>query len=244
MNGLRKRAVEDSRRPKNEPPPGHSRPNFLGMSGFPKDRCVPTPAGINDWWSFKQSSARVPRIVRKPPLLLIVLMGLVLAVAPGTAICQTLTVKDSENPETLVNTGTTTALRLKVLAPDRPLLAGTNCEIRVELHNTGYRVEVIYMPALTLRPAFHPDKATAGVADEFGPPMLFGRQAAKDEGLNYVVLMGGDYYGRTYRWVPPASGAVKFHAVYSNTNAGPTRRLAAWRGELRAESPALRSLQK
>jgi hypothetical protein len=180
----------------------------------------------------------------KPPSTITLLLSLLFASALGTGMGQTLVVKDSENPQTLVNTEGKTALRLKVIAPDRPLLAGTNCDIRVELHNTGYRVEVIYMPALTMWPRFRPSKATPGVADEFGPPMVFGRQAAKDEALNYVVLMGGDYYGRTYHWTPPASGEVTFQAVYSNTNAGPARRLTAWRGKLQAASPALRSIQK
>jgi hypothetical protein len=161
----------------------------------------------------------------------------------ATALAQTLTVKDSENPETLVNTDTNTTLRLKVIVPDQPLVAGTNCEIRVEIHNTGFRVEVIYMPALTTRPAFHPDK-TSGVVDEFGPPMVFGRMSAKEETLNYVVLMGGDYYGRTYRWTPPASGVVTVHASYNNKHAGLSRKLPAWRGELRAESAPLRVVKK
>src|SRR4051794_18968398 len=116
-----------------------------------------------------------------------------------TALAQTLTVKDAENPEALVNTGTNTALRLRAVVPDQPLAARTNCDIRVELHNTGYRIEIIYMPALTMRPAFRSDK-TSGVPDEFGPPMIFGRPSAKNEALNYVVLMGGEYYGMIYRW--------------------------------------------
>ena len=171
------------------------------------------------------------------------LLTVVLAGLFATARAQTLTVKDAENPEALVNTGTNTTLRLKVIVPDQPLVVGTDSEVRVELHNTGYRIEVIYMPALTTRPAFHPDK-TSGVVDEFGPPMVFGRMSAKNESLNYIVLMGGDYYGRTYRWTPPASGTVTFHAAYQNKETGPGRRLPAWRGELRAESTVLRVAQK
>jgi hypothetical protein len=156
-----------------------------------------------------------------------------------TALAQTLRVKDTENPEALVNTDTNTMLRLKVIVPDQSLAARTNCDIRVELHNTGYRIELIYMPALTMRPEFRPDKS--GIVDEFG---MFGRASAKDEALNYVVLMGGDYYGRTYRWTPPTSGVVTFHASYQNKEAGPSRRLPAWRGELRTESASLRVVQK
>jgi hypothetical protein len=197
------------------------------------------PIGLNPY-----STSWLMRTMGKPSPVTVVLLSLFFAGALSQAACQTLAVEDSENPETLVNTEPKTSLRLKIIAPNQPLVAGTNCDIRVELHNTGYRVEVIYMPALTMWPAFRPSKNTLGVTDEFGPPMLFGRQAAKDEGLNYVVLMGGDYYGRTYYWAPPASGEVTFHAVYSNTNAGPTRQLPAWRGKLQADSAALTSIRK
>lgn len=160
-----------------------------------------------------------------------------------TALTQTLTVKDSENPKWLVNTDTNTALRLRVSVPNQPLLKGSSCDVRVELHNTGFRIEVIYMPALTMWPAFRPDK-TSGFLDQYDPPMMFGRASAKQEGLNYVVLMGGDYYGRTYSWTPPTSGAVTFHAAYQNKATGPSRRLQAWRGELHAESAPFRVIEK
>ena len=162
---------------------------------------------------------------------------------PATSFSQTLTTKDAEHPERLVNTTTNTALRLRVIVPEKPLAVGTNSEIRVELHNSGYRIEVVYMPALTMRPLFQSDKATSGV-DEFGLDVPHGRGSAKDEALNYVVLMGGDYYGRTYRWAPPAIGMVTFTASYLNREPGPNQSLTAWRGELRADSPALRIVQR
>ena len=160
-----------------------------------------------------------------------------------TALAQTLTLKDTEHPDALVNTDTTTALRLKIIIPEQLLVRGTNYAIRVELHNTGHRIEIVYMPALTMRPVFRPTK-TSGLPDEFGPPMTFGRASAKEDALNYVVLMGGDYYGATYNWTPPASGEVTFHATYQNKEAGPTGKLPAWRGDLRENSVSSKIILK
>jgi hypothetical protein len=153
---------------------------------------------------------------------------------------ETLTVKDSEHPEALVNTRPdATDLRMTITTPKGDLKKGEECEVKVEIYNPSAYIEIVYMPALTVAPAFVPDKKNLRV-DEYGPPMVFGRMSAKDERLNYVVLMGGDSYARTYRWTPPDSGQVSFRAVYLNRKNGEEIGVKAWTGELRSESKHLR----
>ena len=167
----------------------------------------------------------------------------------GTSIArepsETLTVKDSEHPEALVNARTAeTDLRMTIITPTGNLRKGEEVEVKVEIYNDSARIEIVYMPALTLTPVFTPDKKDLR-PDEYGPPIVFGRMSAKDERLNFVVLMGDDCYARTYRWTPPDSGQVSFRAVYSNRKNGEEIGVKAWTGELRSQSRSLRiSTQK
>jgi hypothetical protein len=91
------------------------------------------------------------------------------------------------------------------------------------------------MPGLTLEPVFTPAKKDLR-PDEYGPPLVFGRMSAKDERLNFVVLMGGDNYVRTYRWTPPDEGQVTFQAIYLNKRNGAQIGVKAWTGEIRSQS--------
>jgi hypothetical protein len=153
----------------------------------------------------------------------------------------TLPVQDSELPEILVNSeDDRTGLKMTVKVAGS-LKAGKECEIRVEIENNSSRVEVVYMPALTMWLQFNPANKQNLRPDEFGPPPgLFGRMKSKDERLNYVVLMGGDIYGRSYKWNPPAVGDVKFVAQYKNPNDGSAIGVKSWRGQLGAESLLLK----
>jgi hypothetical protein len=64
----------------------------------------------------------------------------------------TLTEKGSEPIEAIINTDAKTAIRLHVIAPDAPLVKGRECRVRIELHNTGGAIELVYMPALEMFP--------------------------------------------------------------------------------------------
>lgn len=152
----------------------------------------------------------------------------------------TLLVQDADHPEILANAEDNgTGLRLTV-SLDKPLTKGQECQVRVEIENTSCRVEVVYMPGLTMRPTFTPTPTKQALRpDEYGLPMIYGRLRAKDERLNYVVLTGGDVYGRNYAWTPPAIGAVKFAATYENAHDGRELNVKSWRGKLRAQSKSL-----
>ena len=161
-------------------------------------------------------------------------LGALTVVVLATEPSGTLTIRDSEHPDALVNAEDETRLQMKVIAPTI-LESGKKYEIRVEIHNPSAYIEIVYMPGLTLRPAFLPNKKDLH-ADEYGPPMVFGRMSAKDESLNFVVLMGGDSYLRTYRWTPPDAGKVVFKAVYQNNHDGTAVGVKAWTGELASQS--------
>jgi len=152
---------------------------------------------------------------------------------------KTLALQGSENIDSPVNTDPVkTGLRMSVVPPTKNLTVGQECEVRVEIQNTSATIEIVYMPGLRLLPMFSPNKKALR-PDEYGPPMSFARMGAKDERLNYVVLMAGDSYARTYSWTPPAEGTVTFEATYRNTINGREIGVMAWTGELRAASKAL-----
>jgi hypothetical protein len=157
----------------------------------------------------------------------------------GAEPSETLPVEDSEHPEVLVNADAKTRLQMAVITPRVALESGKEYEIRVEVKNPSAHIEIVYMPGLTLRPIFSPNKKDLR-PDEYGPPIVFGRMAAKDERLNFVVLMGGDSYARTYRWTPPDDGQVTFQAVYLNKKNGTEIGLKVWTGEIRSQSDAIK----
>jgi hypothetical protein len=138
-----------------------------------------------------------------------------------------------------VNADAKTRLQMAVITPRVALESGKEYEIRVEVKNPSAHIEIVYMPGLTLRPIFSPNKKDLR-PDEYGPPIVFGRMAAKDERLNFVVLMGGDSYARTYRWTPPDDGQVTFQAVYLNKKNGTEIGLKVWTGEIRSQSDAIK----
>lgn len=164
--------------------------------------------------------------------------GLMLGNSTAEEPSETLTVKDSEHPDALMNTGQT-HLRMTTTTSEDNLKKGEKCEVKVELHNPSAYIEVVYMPALRLMPVFVPDKKDLH-PDEYGPPVVHGRMCAKDERLNYVVLMGGDSYCRTYSWTAPDIGHVSFQAVYLNEKNGKDIGVLTWTGELRSESKRMR----
>jgi len=129
---------------------------------------------------------------------------------------------------------------MTVVTPEGALEPGKEYDIRVEIRNPSGYIEVVYMPGLTVEPVFSPDKKEGLRPDEYGPPLMFGRSSVKDERLNFVVLMGGDSYVRTYRWMAPDEGQVTFKAVYRNTKKGEEIGVKTWTGELRSQSKSLR----
>ena len=151
-----------------------------------------------------------------------------------------LTVKGSEHPDLLVNPYGETDLKMTVVTPEGALEPGKDYDFRVEISNPSGYIEVVYMPGLTVDPVFSPDRKEGLHPDEWGPPLMFARSSAKDERLNFVVLMGGDSYVRTYRWTPPDEGQVTFKAVYRNTKKGEEIGVKTWTGELRSQSNSLR----
>lgn len=171
--------------------------------------------------------------------------GIFLCIAAAPLVClasepsKTLALQGSENIVSPVNADpVNTALRMTVVTPTKDLKIGKECEVRVEIQNTSATIEIVYMPGVTLFPAHIPNKKLLR-PDEYGPPLVHGRMSAKDERLNYVVLMAGDSYARTYSWTPPAEGTVTFEATYRNTINGREIGVMAWTGELRAASKAL-----
>jgi hypothetical protein len=157
----------------------------------------------------------------------------------------TITVKGSENTDMAANTDSVrTGLHMSVVAPQKDLKVGQDCEVRVEIQNTSFVVEVVYMPGLVVEPVFTPKKkglrSDEFRSDEYGPPLCFGRSSARDERLNFVVLMPGDSYARTYSWKPPDEGTVRFRATYSNKRKGEDIGVKTWIGELRSASKLLR----
>lgn len=150
---------------------------------------------------------------------------------------------DDEIPAILVNAAEEPGLKLTVRALG-PLKVGKECLFRVEIENTGGRVEVVYMPGLTVNGDFKraPQQAQDGPVIRIveDPPMSFGRIKAKDERLNYVVLMSDELYGRTFAWTPPALGEATFDAVYRNTKNGEEIGILAWTGRLEAGSDAMK----
>jgi hypothetical protein len=173
-------------------------------------------------------------------------MALMWCMASLPAICLaaepsgTQTVKGSEHSDVLVNPYGKTELQMTVVTPEGALEPGKEYDIRVEISNpTGY-IEIVYMPGLTVEPVFSPDKKEGLHPDEYGPPLMFARSSARDERLNFVVLMGDDSYVRTYRWTPPDEGQVTFRAVYLNTKNGEEIGVKTWTGELRSQSKSLR----
>ena len=146
----------------------------------------------------------------------------------------TITVKGSEHTDMVVNTDPAkTGLHVSVVAPQKDLKVGQNCEVRVDIQNTSFAVEVVYMPGLVVEPVFTPKKKDLR-PDEYGLPLCFGRSSASDERLNFVVLMPGDCYARTYSWKPPDEGTVTFRATYRNERKGEEIGVKTWTGELRA----------
>ena len=148
---------------------------------------------------------------------------LLLCMAAAPMVClaaepsRTLALQGSESIAAPVNTALVkTGLRMTVVTPTKDLTVGQQCEVRVEIQNTSATIEIVYMPGVTLFPAHIPNKKLLR-PDEYGPPLVHGRMSAKDERLNYVVLMAGDSYARTYSWTPPAEGTVTFQATYHNT---------------------------
>ena len=150
---------------------------------------------------------------------LVLVMVSMSSIGYGAEPSETLTVKNSEHPEALVNADAKTRLQMTVITPQVTIESGKKYEIKVEIHNPDAHIEIVYMPGLTLVPIYSSDKRVL-LPDEYGPPMVFGRMSAKDERLNFVVLAGGDSYVRTYEWTAPAGGQVTFQAVYLNKNNG------------------------
>lgn len=166
---------------------------------------------------------------------LVLVMGSMSSIGYGAEPSETLTVKDSEHPQSLVNADAKTRLQMTVITPQVTIESGKEYEIKVEIHNPDAHIEIVYMPGLTLMPIYSSDKRVL-LPDEYGLPMVFGRMSAKDERLNFVVLAGGDSYVRTYGWTAPADGQVTFHAVYLNKKNGAEIGVKAWTGELRSQS--------
>jgi len=165
------------------------------------------------------------RMVRNSVVLFVTaLVAVALAAEPSG----TLTVKTSEDPEAMVNTDAKTMLQVTIAIPRVALESGVEYDIRVEIHNPPGAIEIVYMPGLTFEPVFTPAK--------YGHVPLHGRMSAKDERLNFVVLMGGDSYARTYRWMAPGEGQVTFKAVYLNKRNGAEIGVKAWTGEIRSQS--------
>jgi len=176
--------------------------------------------------------------MRMASVSLVLFVSALVAVGPAAEPSGTLTVKDSEHPEALVNTDTRTKLEMTVLTPGGALEPEKEYDIRVEIHNPSARIEIVYMPGLTLDPVFTPAKKELR-PDEYGPPLLFGRMSAKDERLNFVVLTGGDSYVRTYRWRAPDEGQVAFRAIYLNKRNGADIGVQAWTGKLSCQSEVM-----
>ena len=171
--------------------------------------------------------------------------GLFLCIAAAPLVClasepsKTLALQGSENIVSPVNADpVNTALRMTVVTSQQHLKVGQECEVRVEIRNTSATIEIVYMPGLRLFTVCSPSKKD-GRPDEYGPPMTFGRMGAKDERLNFVVLMADDCYARTYSWTPLAEGTVTFEATYRNRNDGTDIGVKTWTGELHAASKAL-----
>lgn len=111
--------------------------------------------------------------------------------------------------------------------------AGETLSFHAELHNTSSRYMVVYMPGLTGREEFVSDKKDLRV-DEYGPPQVWGRFAHKDERQDFVVLMPGDYCGRSYTWTAPDAGKVVFVFRYKNEKGGEHLGVQAWTGQTAA----------
>lgn len=147
----------------------------------------------------------------------------------------TLSVKLTEHPEVLVNADPVkTGLRIAVVTPTEGLKVWQECEVRVEIHNEGHRIEIVYTPALTLLPVLVGDSGKGGHLPAFAG------LATRDERLNYLVLGCGESYARTSRWTPHDTGQVTFQAEYRNKKNGEEIGVKAWTGELRSRSKALR----
>jgi len=155
----------------------------------------------------------------------------------------TLAVKDFEHSEAPVNADAKTRLQMTVITPHVAFEPGKEYEIRVEIHNPSEDVEIVYMPGLTLRPIFSSHKRELR-PDEYGLPVVFGRMSAKDERLNFVVLMQRDSYVRTYRWTAPDDGQVTFQAVYLNKKYDAGIGVKVWTGEIRSQSNVVKIARK
>jgi len=140
-------------------------------------------------------------------------------------------------------------LQIRVFPPTA-LKASTNeCEVRVEIHNVGRGVSPVYMPGLTLYEYFAPEpdlqRNNGYAADEFGLPMLMTRSISKNEAFDFVILNGGEYYGRTFKFPLRVSveGTLHLRAEYENKRKGPSKTVPAWMGKIstKTESKVLRN---
>jgi hypothetical protein len=123
--------------------------------------------------------------------------------------------------------------------PGPALKVSTNeCEVRVEIHNVGRGVAPVYMPGLTLYEFFAPvpdlQRNKGYVADEFGLPMSLARSTSENEAFSFVILNGGEYYGRTFKFPLCVSveGTVHLRAGYENEHKGPSKTVPAWMGKI------------
>jgi hypothetical protein len=87
------------------------------------------------------------------------------------------------------------------------------------------------MPGLTGFAEFHSDRKELH-PDEYGPPQSWGRFAHRDERQDFVVLMPGDYYGRSYTLQAPDRGKVVFSFDYENRKAGEQLGVQTWTGKI------------
>lgn len=120
---------------------------------------------------------------------------------------------------------------LVIRAEDTRVPLGRSCKFFVELHNHGSTHLTVYMPGLTCYPDLQTGREYAGVIDEYGPPIAFGRLAHRDTKVDFVVLEPGDYYGRAYKWDAPELGTVTLTCKYENTKSGKQLGFSAWVGK-------------
>lgn len=124
-------------------------------------------------------------------------------------------------------------LDLSILIARENLDAGTEYEVRVEIHNKGMGAQCVFLPGLTFVPILTPSR----IGSNGGVLIAQGRSEAKDDSLNYVVLLGGEFYGFTRKISVREPGEFVVNATYVNSKRGPKTTVPAWQGRLEKTTP-------
>ncbi len=114
---------------------------------------------------------------------------------------------------------------------------GTEVVVYAEIHNVGFLPVAVYMPGIKAWLEESYEHRAEMPIDGYGPGRgISARGVAAEPRDNFVVLNGGDFWGRRFSLRPFDTGSAEWFCEYENECAVTETGVPAWVGKLTAKS--------